>query len=412
MVERREDRYPNHYRESLDLPRVNISLPVRNMLDKGFEPPPTDLLPSKRKLLGLIGKRGFNPTPEEALEIYHLGKQERYTLTGVMVARFVDVAIKSRPQAEPYGLVGFPINHSTWKEDEKAELKVIKWLAVPEPFRLLDIHMTRTLGTAYSAWIRNMAKFSKEQPKHPDSQVYKRLKQWTDFYHRFLPLTPEGSVDQGEDIGTTFNPVFTESGTGILTAVRFMTSMLRVIPQVLERDIPWQEITPDLLTQTAKNTYPLLAKNAMLPFDAQSIVHDVLSNEALFYDDSFCFGRDRENYPYHRGIFDPSRFVAKKVTNGHRIDMRDDTLMWTEYYAGRTKTSGQKATIGCPAMVDVDGTGSSVKKLWDWHVDIGDKLYHDLWGSWFEPQAANQARINLIRKVAHEKGMLVMGLDF
>lgn len=411
MPEARKDHYPNHYKESDALPRVNIALIVKDIYNNGFKKPQNDLIPPRRRLLDMIEEKSFKLTPEEAIKIYHLGKPERYALTSIIAAPVIDYALARRTERNPYGLIGFPVDPNTWNEDTTGKLEVVKCIALPEPFRMLDIHMIRTLSEAYAIQMKYLDKFSQKHPNDNLSQAYRRLKLWEYFYKKFLPKDSDGYLDLGPETDFNLNGVFTEAGTGIGTAAIFMASLLRVIPKICERDLPWQEITPDVLTDTAKNSFPLLARNAMLPLDVQLVTHEIISNEVLFDNlkNRHCHGIYN---PHYLRTFDPSHFVLKKGPQGYRVDFRDSLWKQAEYYMSLTKGTGQKYTVGCPAMVDVDGAGSSIRKLWDWHVDITGKIYADLWSSWFEPQASRQARIDLIRKNAHKKGMLVVGLDF
>lgn len=36
--------------------------------------------------------------------------------------------------------------------------------------------------------------------------------------------------------------------------------------------------------------------------------------------------------------------------------------------------SGKSPTVGCPAMINF-GDGSAINKLWNWHVEIAEKIY-------------------------------------
>lgn len=409
MLESQKDRYPDHYRETTSLPRVNITPAARNIHATGFKRLQNDPISPERHFLGLSWKKPFNPTPEEAIEIYHQGKAERYALTSIIASRVIDRAIAQRSKREPYGLVGLPIDPETWEENLEVGLQVIEWIALPEPFRLLDIYMHRTLAFAWACEMYTLDKLSKENPKDTISQAYKRLKQWEGFYHEFLPLTSRGTIDLGEDTVVTYNPVFTEITTGIGTATRLMASLLRIVPKVCERELPYQEITPELLTDVAKNSFPFIAKNAMTGLDLQKVIHDVLSNEAF----TSRYPFDNHAYhPYFQGRLDPLYFALKKGSQGYRLDMHEGVERQAEYHMAQFKGSGQKYTVGCPAMVNVDETGSSVQKLWDWHVDIGKKLYHDLWDPWFIPAAAKQARFDAIKQWAEKRGLRAAGIHF
>lgn len=376
MLQLGEGKYPNHFQEAMGLPRVDNTPAAQDIYEHGFKRPVNDLISPRLGVLGLIGIRSFRPIPEEALRIYYLGQRERYALTSVIAGRVINRALGHRASCKPYGLVGLPIDPDSWEEDTKGRLAVVVSMGAPDPFRMLDINMARTLSLAHAQEIRVLRRLAEDQPDLNAVQAYRRLRQWEDFYHRFLPLNPNRTVDLGEEAGASLNRVFTESPTGIGTAVRFDASLLRLIPQRLALDIPGREISADLLAQTAKNSLPLIIKNSKFPYDIQAVVHDILSGEIPF---------QRGNGLYHRGYFDPENFVTKKSSRGYRVDMKASVMERAKSYLARKRGTDQLETAGCPAGVDVDGTGSPIKKFWDWNADIGSMIYRDLWDILFKP---------------------------
>lgn len=399
MQETPNGRYPDTYKQVTSLPKINNTDRARHYFQHGYQRERRDLLAPGKGFLGLFGKK-FNPTPEEALQIYHEGKAERYALSSVIASRVIDRASELRSQREPYGLIGYNIDFNTLEEKLDEEPHVISWIALPEPFHVLNIHMLRTLAKAHEDEIDYLDTLSEENPNDPASRVYQRLAQWADFYNTYLPVDEDGGVNLGQDAIIWFNRVFTENITGLGTATENMTSLLRVIPQVCERELPWQEVSPDLLTEIARNSFPFLAKQAMLPMELQFVLNNLSRESQTKY----------RIQPLDR--FNPWYFTLKDSRQGYRVDIIDSLWEQVEYEMAKGRPTGAMVTTGCPAMIDVDHTGSAIRKLWDWHIDIAENLFHTLWSTRFEPTGSREARYNAIKTAAEKQGLRVAGIHF
>lgn len=398
-------RYPGHFEEVLSLPRRNIAPQAKAIIETGFKKPAEDPLTPPKKYFGLFGSRDFSPTPEEALEIYHNGKEERYALSAVLINRVVNRALAQRTGREPYGLIGFPLDYDSLTEQvsENQQPEDITWLGLPDPFSALQVHMQRTLTQSWLEEMSYLDDLRSKKPQHKLSQVYNRLLQWQDCYTRFSQL-----YEHELEARNSFNPVFTEIPTGISTGIFVMSKFLQVLPQVCERDVDYKEITPDSLVEIARNSYPFIAKLAMLPFDTSSLTVVLTGNAYGIRKGLIRFTHLEDP----KSSFNPIYFEAIETKSGDRVNMRESIWHEVEFDMAHVKSSEQKVTTGCPAMVRFDGDESAVQKLWDWHLDIASKVYRDFWSARYEPAGAKEARYNFIKTNAEERGYLVAGIHF
>ncbi len=392
----KEGEHPTHFQKVHDLPRVNLTPTADTFFQDGFHKPQQDPLDQKSGPLGFFGKKPSSP--QEAFKIYHEGKEERYALSSIIIARVVDRAFSRRKDREPFGLVGYPLDW-TLKEDTSQPLYIVG-LPSPGPFERLNIHMNTTLKQAYFEEISFLEEYAKKNPHGKLSSVFRRLRQWEEFYNKYLPKDDRGKASEGHNMAS-FNPVFgsRSSMTGVGTATKLMAGLLKLIPQKCEEKLPAEQITPALLTEIARNSAPLVGKLAMLNGDTLLHLNLLVSGS----------NNTKEEGPFFSKL-EPWYFMLRKAANGMRIDI-DFAPKDLERLMESTRNTGQIVTAGCPAMVSINGEDSSIKKLWDWHVDIANEIYHRQWDIEFEPKATRIKRQEALERWAKDNNVLIFGVN-
>jgi len=278
----------------------------------------------------------------EALDVWYKMKPELYALTAVLIDRVVDRAIRTKHERPPFGLMSF-------------DLAVVNLQAPPTPISAIErIVNDQDLASAMRATLTRSAIEEVEFLENPDNlndttrqavSVYNRLKQLVVFRQRYIE-----NDDHTEDPAA-----FIRRGSG--TAAAIMGGVVNVLPEVYEAN--GLELNPQELTQTAINSYPLVADLAMRHMYDFGIVLTRLEEGSKFF--------KRFNSKY---------FVLKDISSGIQLTITEDAKNYDEDIAqelhSRNHIGG--ATIGCPAMVNFNGE-SAVKKLWNWHLELAEAIY-------------------------------------
>lgn len=80
--------------------------------------------------------------------------------------------------------------------------------------------------------------------------------------------------------------------------------------------------------------------------------------------------------------FDPKYFALKDVRDGKQLVITDSAKAYGQEDVEKLHAFNHTgpATIGCPAMVNFNGS-SAVRKLWDWHIELAETIYSYRFGA-------------------------------
>lgn len=284
---------------------------------------------------------GFSVLGVEQLHLYSKLKPELYALSAVFIDEVVKKALDSRNELQPFGLVTL--------NDAKDGYRVAKFQDLDEiyPFVSVTRYMWDTFGTLVDQEIREIES-GRSSP--PIESVYKRLKELVSLVH--------SNIDSPV-VWRRYKNVETFIKSGFNFAAVVMGGLTEVIIRV-DGNLD----NPQGLLQIAKNSYPLVAELAMSNTEKADIAH-ILQGWPFEVSLPFPFV---SKYFAIEGVGDEARLVISKVGE-ERLVTRGISL--------EDLASGRSPTLGCPAMVNF-GDGSAVKKLWDWHVEIAEKIYPHL----------------------------------
>lgn len=146
---------------------------------------------------------------------------------------------------------------------------------------------------------------------------------------------------------------YTFIGRGINTATRVMSNALSLIPTIVNRDLPEEDANIEVYTEIARNSYGFLrdlSKQHVATFREISDTIEIGN-----------FGDHFRRSPYYSEYF--------TLNDNHQLSLKDDlkTLVEQENLDNLDEWfRPTNPTLGCPAVY-----GQSIKKLWNWHVDIG-----------------------------------------
>ena len=148
---------------------------------------------------------------------------------------------------------------------------------------------------------------------------------------------------------------------GINTATDVMTETLYLIPRVARRD----ELSTDhdKLVLMARKSYPLVARLSLMHENEIASIMATLREQ-----------------PKQGEPFDAEKFGVRNyglAVLAH-VEQELEERLGTESSDPNKILTGP--TIGCPAMFGTNGT-ATMKTLWDWHVEITESLYRELYGT-------------------------------
>ncbi len=142
---------------------------------------------------------------------------------------------------------------------------------------------------------------------------------------------------------------------GIQTAVNVMSGALEVI------GIIGKGKSPEELVGIAERSYPLIARWASI-----HLAEFLPTVHALQV-------RDKQNNVL--GPFKPQNFTFSGEQGAERLDVSDrgrESVLRS--LSTQEPVEYDSPTVGCPAMVNF-GQGSAVRTLWDWHLEIAQRVY-------------------------------------
>lgn len=136
---------------------------------------------------------------------------------------------------------------------------------------------------------------------------------------------------------------------GIDTAVSEMTVAFTTMTQLFQQKFPDDSPSIETLLQTARNSWPYIHELASMH------IHVFNNADA----DLERFTLEEKNGSYEH-----------KLTPEAKQEFRTRAFEQSVPYYRR------HPRYGCPARVNF-GSGSAIRRLWDWYIDIVDKVYHE-----------------------------------
>lgn len=310
--------------------RVNITSVSRQIRENGV-----GFLPYKAH-----GLREPYVAQGEFLDVFSEVKPELYALTAVFADGIVKKAYEERVNRQPFGLImQDPIGSLDYR------VLVCKDLHRAMPFIKIAMCMRDTLMSSVEKEIVEVED-GRASPRL--DSIYQRLKELVDLLRH--NCTNEQDIARYKDVASLIEG-------GVNTATNVMAGIIDVIPGV-DRDLN----NSQRLVQIARNSYPLVAELATIN------IENVRSVEFLI---PTLFG-----LPV---FFKPKYFTIEGADNNSRLTISKNGIQELRKNGSSLENLGvgKSPTIGCPAMVNF-GDGSSVKRLWDWHVEIAEKIYPHL----------------------------------
>ena len=298
--------------------RINITSVARQIREKGlgFDKP-------------YVAQGGF-------LEVFSEVKPELYALTAIFADGIVKKAYEERVNRQPFGLITQDIGyHVAGYED----------LQGVHPFIKISMCMRYTLMSSVDKEIEEVEAGRSSPRLDP---IYQRLKELVDLLR--YNCTNETDIARYKDVASLIKG-------GVNTATNVMAGIIGVIPRV-DRNLNDSQ----RLVQIARNSYPLVAELAMINIENMQRVEFLLPT---LFGLPFPF---KARYFTIEGADNNSRLTISK--NGIRELSKNGSSL-------EDLGVGKSPTVGCPAMVNFED-GSAIKKLWDWHVEIAEKIYPHL----------------------------------
>lgn len=292
--------------------RESISPGARKLAEEGLSSETKKTDPLTRK----------NLTYKEALKIFMDHSKEAFQITAVVSDYMIKRALEDGEKFPPFGLM--KNGAENWSNYEP----------VTELKNLNDLRnaMKKTLGIEQYLIYLDLKKKQKLNKDDRMAAIYARYEKLYLFAQEYI----KGVMDSILDLEA-----------GINTASNTMAWTLENILEVFERQFPGQDLTIDEFTQIAKNSWPFIAKVASLHR------HDLSAHD-----------------------FDPKSISLEHGAQGYRLQYTQEAKEEFEVKATQNDVADRdkRPTYGCPAMVNF-GDGSGIRKLWDFHIDIVQKMY-------------------------------------
>lgn len=276
------------------------------------------------------------PDSPEANKIASALKPELFALGLVFADMFVDDAYKNR--IGDWGLITSTEGYSFPQEYKPVNINTES----PQAFQVLGKAMSTTLDSSLNKTVLSL------QAREGDPYLisaFKRLEALTFFLNEITPLRR------------------TEPGVraflvdGIGTNCDMMSGLLGVIANLDP------SLTPDDFSIIAKNSYPFVLR---LASQHAEILTAVIAH--------------LKKFPW--GNFAPFREEFFQITGFADNRSLDYSPRGAEVVADRTETMNKlmdsteniSPTVGCLAQGNLSGSGSPIKKQWEWNTEIGVKI--------------------------------------
>lgn len=324
--------------------------------------------------------KAYEKGGSEANDLWNQSKTERNALSAVLIDHVINQAISNRTLHPPYGLMN-------------AEGKTVKDLkSEKDPFNTLSEHMRATMRKALDEKIKEWEKFSRvsesngesvrpffsrlirrkikaeettmqEHPPESIIQTYKRLKMISDFKNKYINIQ---KYDDKETVELAIQ-------RGIGTSAEQMAALLELIPNVYNQEYPDQHADAAALIAIARNSYHFIVGLASDHVEIFSEKKDILGTGG----GSFFFS--------NKYRFKPDYFTIIQTPKGPTIALKESVRRFLkEFHDSLPKDyAGSPDETRCPALIDFSPNGksggSAIKKLWDWHVELGEEIYKGIY---------------------------------
>lgn len=283
--------------------------------------------------------QAFTPNSEEALLAYGALKPEFYALAAVVSDRIVQRSYDARGEKPPFGLVTVGRQPAYFVHVD------FHHLHPNSPFKSIGSYMRETL--MYALEEEFAAKKRGEIPQEIAS-VYKRLDQLLKFRHDATPAL---------ELHTDLQALM---GGGINTAAQIMSEVLEVVPRVYG-----SSRNPDKLTQVARNSESLINLLAA-------------QHREFFFTAIVAF---KEPPIPTASSLNPKLFQIEGEGDKQRLALSQAGNQLLEWKRQKILTGSvskrHEPTVGCPALFNL-GSGSAIRNLWNWYVEIAEKVYPHL----------------------------------
>lgn len=261
---------------------------------------------------------------DEATKLWLGHLREAFELTSVVSDKVIERAIDIRDSgvAQPYGMLQYGTRRRLDFEP-RADMR-----SLPDVRNGMEEALSIAYYLAGKDWQQELSVGS----NNPYATVYER-------YAKFFEFAQENVYKTG------FESVLDIEG-GFKTGTTQMTFALENIIDVYKREYS-EALTIHDFVAIAHNSWPYIAKKA------------ALHSHYFFYTSS-----------------DPAMHTLKSTPNGLRLDYTEGAKVQMRSAAqkGEIKDRNLHPAFGCPALVNY-GDGSAIWKLWDWHIQLAEKIY-------------------------------------
>lgn len=262
-------------------------------------------------------------------------KEEVYALTSLVIPATVNETIERRSERGPFGLL---INRRDAKNSS---------LDFTQSHPLQNFYLGQEYDQLESA-MRYTLFYDLKRLAH--SARYNSVSIPEETRDNFQSLEDALTERSGES-GYTF------IGRGINTAARVMSNVLSLIPTVVSREIPEEASNIALYSEVAKNSYSFLRDFSKQHVSTFREISDTI--------EMGNFGDHLRRSPYYHEYFTLNDNLQLRLTDNLKVQVEQQNLDNLDIWFRITNP-----TLGCPAVY-----GQSIKKLWDWHVDIGRHIW-------------------------------------
>ena len=259
------------------------------------------------------------------------GKQERYAFFEFMVDSIIGRMLDSRDNRPPFGLVDNGVRGKKTTEGK---------------FTTLQSHMCATFLIDMDLELNRLKKVVKEEPDSEDGRLFAGYQDWVRMRQAlFFPGTPDLSISEQDAKKELFNAF--QHGTGE------MSELLYLVPQVVKRDVQVVGEDVSLYSSIARGSHRLVTEPAKM------LIVEFLSGIQQIRDGQRSFSLNPDFLEIQQG--EDGDLSMDFTEQGYNALNNTHPGVFLDLHHKR---------VGCPAL-------QSLKKLWDWHVDIAETMYAD-----------------------------------
>lgn len=257
-------------------------------------------------------------------------KPEIYAISSVIIDRIIENVISSKEKHPPFGLKKPTIIPRIERN--------VRSLDKNHPYEYLLSTMTYTL----------LKETFRELTRLDNNLYHKRTEPMVLAYERLTKIIPIRFLDCPYDLVNKYFLFDLFFKVGVVAATQIAIKTLRIIPEVCKEFN--LNADSNMLSKIASNSYPMLARYAMLDEESFQLTGLYATKPDDFW-------------------FNPKQFVLVDSPSGLRLEFSDEVVNEVLTNKHNETTRKNINRTGCPAMVNF-GDGSAMRKLWDWHVEI------------------------------------------